>query len=38
VKESIINSLKQKQFGEKISEIAKELKKKAKIDDMTAMK
>ena len=38
VKESIINSLKQKQFGEKIAEIAKELKKKAKIDDMTATK
>jgi parvulin-like peptidyl-prolyl isomerase len=38
VKEGIINSLKQKQFGEKITEIAKELKKKAQIQEMTTTK
>ncbi|MCK5535221.1 MAG: peptidyl-prolyl cis-trans isomerase [Bacteroidales bacterium] len=36
VKEKIILSLKQKQFSGKISEMAKELKSKAKIVDMTA--
>ena len=36
VKEKIILSLKQKQFAGKIAEMAKELKSKAKIVDMTA--
>ncbi len=36
VKEDIIVSLKQKQFANKITEVAKELRKKAKIVDMTA--
>ena len=36
VKEKIIVSLKQKQFAVKIAEVAKELKSKAKIEDMSA--
>jgi hypothetical protein len=35
VKEKIITSLKQQQFAAKISEVAKELKSKAKIVNMT---
>jgi hypothetical protein len=35
VKEKIITSLKQQQFSAKISEVAKELKSKAKIVNMT---
>ena len=36
VKDKIIASLKQKQFAVKIAEVAKELKSKAKITDMSA--